>query len=505
MSAGQADARPVPDGALTSAGMTSREHVTALPADPGSPVPVETPAVAPTEAPDAWDRFLDLLDLAPGWVWAAALGGLLLASLLLMPLIRRNARKVGAHAAGKTDNDSNPTKDRRLLLAALAPAAVNWIAVIVGSGRGLIGFGRDTLRLHDGWELLVPLTLDGVGISFAILAFRAVRKHRNPDRCILVAWVAMGASAVINYGHEAGLPGGSHLGGLYLGLLSVFGMGIFHELLGQFEEGADQIKRSRPKFGMRWITYFPNTLCAALAWTNHPPAGEPKATVSNAVAHLESVRAGKRARRVERFTPSPTGWARILPHVRARQLDAVLASRTAEHAEIASRLEADLAARAAEQAETTTRLDVVAAEFGDAELRWAERVAELKSEREAERLRAEAAERAAAEAERRAGALAEQVAALKAERRKPTTGARGRKAPVQPEPDPEHKPGAPVLSDAEAVAVLLSEHPERTYAWTSREVRHLTGAGFGRIPRLLALVAERHLKTTGSDSAEQSA
>ena len=38
------------------------------------------------------------------------------------------------------------------------------------------------LGWHRGWEYLVPGTLDGVSVTFAFLAFRAVRKQKAPDR-----------------------------------------------------------------------------------------------------------------------------------------------------------------------------------------------------------------------------------------------------------------------------------------------------------------------------------
>lgn len=489
---GQADAWPAVDGGLASFAMTSPSAL-ALPSDPGSPVLVEPPTAVPADSPSLWHRFADLLDLIPGRVWAVAFGALFIGSVILLPVLRVQARKAGARSAGATS--ASDRRDRVLLWASLTPAFLFWLAVVAGSFRGLTAFGRQALHWRDGWDWLVPFTLDGIAVAFGILAFRAINARRSPDRSMRIAWTAMLASSAINFFHEANTTG-SYLGGGYLGVLSLFGMLIFHEFLAQFEDGAEGewIRRTAPKFGMRWLTWPSNTACAWVAWRNYPPADGTKATVANAVAHLERVRADKRTRAAAEFTPRPTGWARILPNVRAKQLDAALAARTAERAEMSA------------------RLDAVMADFAAAEQRWSERaeklaeqVTALGTERDAERVRVADAERSAVEAEQRAGALAEQVSALKAERRKPATGARGKKAPEQPEPDPEHKPGAPRLSDAEAVAVLLSEHPEHTYAWTSREVHRLTGAGFGRIPKLLAMVAERHAKTSGAGSTEHTA
>ncbi len=60
-------------------------------------------------------------------------------------------------------------------------------------------------------------------------------------------------------------------------------MVMFHEFLDRFEEGTAYIKRTNPKFGLRWITWPTNTLCAAVAWHNHPPAEATPATVLAAI------------------------------------------------------------------------------------------------------------------------------------------------------------------------------------------------------------------------------
>jgi hypothetical protein len=77
----------------------------------------------------------------------------------------------------------------------------------------------------------------------------------------------------------------------------MFGMFMLHEFLAQFEEGAAYVKRSNPKFGLRWVTWPSNTFCAAVAWRNYPPAEGTPATILNAVANLDRVRALKMAAR----------------------------------------------------------------------------------------------------------------------------------------------------------------------------------------------------------------
>jgi hypothetical protein len=53
------------------------------------------------------------------------------------------------------------------------------------------------------------------------------------------------------------------------------------------------VKRENPKFGLRWLTWPTNTFCAAVAWRNHPPVEGTAATVREAVANLDRVRAVK--------------------------------------------------------------------------------------------------------------------------------------------------------------------------------------------------------------------
>jgi hypothetical protein len=59
--------------------------------------------------------------------------------------------------------------------------------------------------------------------------------------------------------------------------------------------GTAYVKRGNPKFRARWITWPTNTFCAAVAWRNYPPAEGTSATILNAVANLDRVRALKQA------------------------------------------------------------------------------------------------------------------------------------------------------------------------------------------------------------------
>lgn len=290
----------------------------------------------------------------PSEVWLVAF--LVTVALLLVAVAvgRRAAYRLGQHRAGISpgqgnddnddDNDDNDDKrldkrrDKQLLAATIIPAALFWIAVLIGSGRGLTGFGEDTLHWHHGWQILVPATLDGVAVTFAFLAFRALWKKRNPDRARRIVWGATASSAFLNFAHELIKPDGAILGALYLGILSIFCMALLDEFLRQFEEGAGYIKREKPVFGLRWITLAYPTLCAWLAWTNYPPelpaptfdtdGREIPApiTVGMAIAHLDRVRTKKAEQRNERDARRSTlpTWTRLAPWVRARKLQAIL-------------------------------------------------------------------------------------------------------------------------------------------------------------------------------------
>lgn len=244
-----------------------------------------------------WPGVVAWVATVPPAVWVAVIVTLVVASWSLAARrMRRAGQRLGA--------PPGRPRDTVLTLASLVPAGLFWLMVLGGSLHGLVAFGRTTLGWRDGWEYLVPGTLDGVSVAFAMLAFRAIRRSRPPDRCYRVVWGAALASATINFAHEYGQTRNALAGG-YLALLSLFGMVMFDEFLNQFEDGADRVRRENPKFGVRWLTWPTNTFLAAVAWRNHPPAEGTHGTVANAVANLHRVRAAKRvARRGRRPTDS---------------------------------------------------------------------------------------------------------------------------------------------------------------------------------------------------------
>ncbi|MCW6003828.1 DUF2637 domain-containing protein [Micromonospora sp. CPCC 205371] len=488
------------------------EWLTRLRPEPGGGM---DPAIAtPSEGDGVVTRILETVEGAlghvPTIVWVVALAAVTVTALITLPIAKRRIRAAGA-------GNAVDLRDRLLLIGALAPAGGFWLAVLLGSARGLTAFGRDDLRWTDGWEYLVPLTLDGVAIAFGLLAFRAVRKNRNPDRAVRVAWGAMVASAAINFGHEAGLANGSYLGGFYLGLMSLLGMLIFDELLAQFEDGTGEVRRKNPKYGLRWLTWPSNTACAWVAWRNYPPADGTPATVAASVQHLEQVRAAKRARRVaeaQAGTATPW-WAPILPWVWIGRLDAIAEAERAAGDKQRTELSAaaDAARAASEQQAETHRAELAAlrSQISDAveqtRTGWAEQLAAVEAERDAERsarLRAEQqAEHARSEAVRRLEQLrnehAEQIAELRDQMTETAgRGARSVVTPMRRSKTTKRAPEQP-LTDEQSLAEMFAEHPERDFAWTTREVNRITGAGFSaRAPRLVDRAVE-HLKTCDAE------
>jgi hypothetical protein len=254
-----------------------------------------------------WSGFVTWLSAVPPGLWVGVVVANLILTAATWSTARNRVRRAGERLA---DPDlverGQRSRDTALTLASMVPAGLFWLMVLGGSLHGLVAFGHTTLGWHGGWEYLVPGTLDGVSVTFAMLAFRAVKRGKAPDRCYRVVWGAALASATINFAYEYGKSGNVLAGG-YVALLSLFGMLMFDEFLNQFEQGADTVRRQNPKFGVRWLTWPTNTLLAAVAWRNHPPPEGTAGTVANAVANLERVRAAKRDRRRSRRRRDPPG------------------------------------------------------------------------------------------------------------------------------------------------------------------------------------------------------
>jgi len=277
----------------------------------------------------AWSDVTAWVATVPPGIWVAAMVGNIVLTAATWSMARRRVRRAGQRVADPGIVSHGRAKDTALTLASLVPAGLFWLMVLGGSLHGLVAFGHDTLGWQGGWEYLVPGTLDGVSVTFAMLAFRAVKRGKAPDRCYRVVWGAALASATINFGYEYGQSGNALAGG-YVALLSLFGMFMFDEFLNQFEEGTELVRRENPKFGIRWLTWPSNTFLAAVAWRNHPPAEGTPGTVANAVANLHRVRAAKREARRGTRRQAP------VPHPRHPDGSMAEPSRNAGSAEVAT-------------------------------------------------------------------------------------------------------------------------------------------------------------------------
>jgi Protein of unknown function (DUF2637) len=249
-----------------------------------------------------WQSIVSFAGRVPSGVWVGLMLANIMLTILTWGVTRRRIRSAGERAAHPDRfTDRSRRRDITLTMASLVPAALFWGMVLAGSFRGLVAFGRSVLGWNGGAEYLVPGTLDGVSVTFAFLAFRAIHKKRDPSRSQRVVWAASLSSATVNFAYEYSYTGHNVVAGLYLAALSVFGMVIFHEFLAQFEEGAQYTQHNkRPPWGLRWFTSPYSTCCGAIAWENFPPCEGTAATVRNGLANVERVRVLKRNAALQR-------------------------------------------------------------------------------------------------------------------------------------------------------------------------------------------------------------
>ena len=135
-----------------------------------------------------WGTIVACAGRVPAGVWMLLAVVNLVVTVLTWSAARRRMRRAGERAADPQVVAAGAARkrDTALTVASLIPAALFWAMVLAGSFHGLVSFGRSVLGWHDGWEYLVPGTLDGVSVTFAFLAFRAVRMKKAPDRCYRV-------------------------------------------------------------------------------------------------------------------------------------------------------------------------------------------------------------------------------------------------------------------------------------------------------------------------------
>ena len=226
--------------------------------------------------------------VVPSWI-ASALGVATVAMFLTMVLLFMSRSKRAQHNRAIRDEKVL----RRLFIAALIPTLVVIGAVMGISFVGLSSFARHDMGWHSWISLIVPLSLDGISITFGFWAFVAVKRGRHPGRSERIVYVGALISAWINFNH--GRQEWTGAAGIYLGFLSLASAWMFHELLSQFMDAQQALPRHRrngtPMFGERWLWAFWSTLMARRAWVVHPPTPDVEPTAANALAHLQKVRA----------------------------------------------------------------------------------------------------------------------------------------------------------------------------------------------------------------------
>lgn len=414
----------------------------------------------------------ELLSQMPSWATIAAVTAGIAALIGVLKVVSRASYRAGRRRGAPAATDTQRLKDRLLFAAALLAGATVYAAFVIGSYEGLTAFAREVIGWADWKRTLVPVTLDGGGAAFGFLAFRAVARRQSPYRCYAVVWSSAGASAFFNF--LQGGQGHRWEAGLYLAFLSLAGMVLFHTFLDQFRVGAELEERTYPKFGLRWATYLPNTLCAALAWINHPPADDTSPTVSAAVAHLETVRAAKRAARIKRrseYAPVAPAWTRLWPWVRVAHLEAALS----------------VAPAPADVAHLTEQL---ATERNEAALHL-ERVEAL-HHAEIDRLTAELTAVAARNRRPVAPPQTTTTRATTVRQTTPTT-------PVAPRnEDPQPTPVADPGDDETAVQMLVATYNDPTTKWSQNKVRKVLAVGWPRAAELVELVAAHHARNAAT-------
>lgn len=110
--------------------------------------------------------------------------------------------------------DTSKAKSRALRVASVVALTVVVVAPAAASWHGLVATGRDVFGLRDGWEYLVPLTLDGAAFYAAALAMRAILAGDSAfGPRLLTAGYAVTAAAF--QAHHAANFGGSLMSAAY--------------------------------------------------------------------------------------------------------------------------------------------------------------------------------------------------------------------------------------------------------------------------------------------------
>jgi hypothetical protein len=162
----------------------------------------------------------------------------------------------------------NETKRRALTSLSAVALAIVLIAPAAASWHGLVATGHDLFHLTDGWEYLVPVTLDGAALYSGVLAMRAIL---NGDSAfgsrLLTALYAIGGAG-FNAFHARTAADGNVPSALYFAGASLSAVVLWDVTLRALRR--DQlrdlgaIEAPLPRFRLlRWLVDLPMT---ARAW-----------------------------------------------------------------------------------------------------------------------------------------------------------------------------------------------------------------------------------------------
>lgn len=302
-------------------------------------------------------------------VWAIAATEAVLLGVVVGVVLHARRKAKAPDSDSTSDGQDSAPDTTALLVIALALCSVVLGAFIVGTYEGSTAFAIDKLGWNN-WRKVIPwAALDAGGFGFGLLWIRAVILKRNPVRPRRVVYLCSGFSATLQM-----IQGGTKhawQAGLFLAFLAVIVGLVLHTLVDQLRDSGliEEDWHKHPPFGLRWITYFPNTFAAFLAWVNHPAPEGTDPTVANALANLAQVRADKLAASAARLADRGRfdRWTMIAPWVRPRQITAVITSVETKAAATVEQVRADLTEQITkvlgEQAAATERADSLAAEL----------------------------------------------------------------------------------------------------------------------------------------------
>ncbi len=157
-------------------------------------------------------------------------------------------------------------QDRTITVAGYVLLGLVQLCVAAMSWTGLVGFATATLHLHEGWQYMVPVSLDGASMAAAFLALRSVIRSDSAagPRLMVAAFTA--ASAWFNYHHAQqafhNTNAAVFFAGMSIGALAMFDL-ILRQLRRHALRNIGAIENPLARFRiLRWLRYPGETFAA---------------------------------------------------------------------------------------------------------------------------------------------------------------------------------------------------------------------------------------------------